>query len=134
MTTSFVRAPQPGTVLFERALPPAGRERIALFSVATEDPNPIHVDDDFAHRAGFPTVLQQGPMTTAQFARLLEECAWAGRLRALDITFTAPVFPEDALTLRAEVTAVGATVQCALTATKADGTKTATGTAELSQA
>jgi acyl dehydratase len=134
MTASFVRALRSGTVLFERTLPPAGRERIALFSVATEDPNPIHVDDDFAHRAGFPTVLQQGPMTTAQFARLLEECTGVGRLRALDITFTAPVFPEDALTLRAEVTAVGATVQCALTATKADGTRTATGTAELSKA
>lgn len=129
-----MRALQPGAVLFERHLPPAGRERIALFSVATEDPNPIHVDDDFAHRAGFATVLQQGPMTTAQFARLLEECAGPGRLRALDITFTAPVFPEDALTLRAAVTAVGTTVQCVLTATKADGTKTATGIAELSNA
>ena len=122
---------QPGAVLFEHQLPPAGRERVALFSIATEDPNPIHVDDDFAHRAGFPTVLQQGPMTTAQFARLLEEYAGVGRLRALDITFTAPVFPEDALMLRAEVTAGGTTVKCALTATKADGTKTATGIAEL---
>jgi acyl dehydratase len=123
---------QAGAVLFEHALPPAGRERVALFSIATQDPNPIHVDDDFARRAGFPNVLQQGPMTTAQFARLLEECAGTGRLRTLDITFTAPVFPEDALTLRAEVTAGGAIVQCALTATKADGTRTATGIAELS--
>jgi acyl dehydratase len=71
-------------------------------------------------------------MTTAQFARLLEECAGAGQLRALDVTFTAPVFPEDVLTLRAEVVQVGTTVQCALTATKADGTKTASGIAELS--
>lgn len=123
---------QVGTVLFERSLPPTGRERIALFSVATEDPNPIHVDDDFAHRAGFPTVLQQGPMTTAQFARLLEEHAGAGSLRVLDITFTAPVFPEDSLILRAQVTKVGTTVACDLLASKADGTKTATGTAELS--
>ncbi len=60
-----------GDILFEETIAPAGRERVALFSEATEDPNPIHVNDDFAHKAGFRTVLQQGPMTTAQFARLL---------------------------------------------------------------
>jgi acyl dehydratase len=121
----------PGEVLFEQELPPTGRERIALFSVATQDPNSIHVDDDFAHRAGFPTVLQQGPMTTAQFALLLETAAGSGALRTLDVTFTAPVFPEDSLVLRAEVVSVGPTVQCALTAAKLDGTKTAIGKAEL---
>lgn len=121
-----------GEVLFEVALPAAGRERIAEFSAATEDPNPIHVDDDFAHRAGFPTVLQQGPMTTAQFARLLEQVAGIGSLKVLDVTFTAPVFPHDSLTLRAVVDEAGTTVRCNLTASKGDGTKTATGTAELS--
>jgi acyl dehydratase len=119
-------------VLFEQELPATGRERVALFSEATQDPNPIHVDDAFAHRAGFTTVLQQGPMTTAQFARLLEQYAGVGTLRTLDITFTAPVYPDDALTLRAQVTDVGATIQLTLTATKRDGTKTASGTAELS--
>jgi acyl dehydratase len=120
-----------GDVVFEQALPPAGRERIALFSEATQDPNPIHVDDAFAHRAGFATVLQQGPMTTAHFARLLEQYAGSGSLRSLDVTFTAPVFPEDSVTLRAEVADVGATVRCTLTALKGDGIKTATGIAEL---
>lgn len=122
-----------GEVLFEVALPAAGRARIAVFSAATEDPNPIHVDDAFAHRAGFPTVLQQGPMTTAQFARLLLESAGGASLKTLDVTFTAPVFPEDSLTLRAVVEETGTTIRCALTATKGDGTKTATGTAELSR-
>ena len=103
-TSSFV----PGQLLFEQRLPPSGRQRVALFSEATQDPNPIHVDDQFAQRAGFPTVLQQGPMTTAQFARLLEQTVGGASLRVLDVTFTAPVFPEDSLTLRAEVVEVGA--------------------------
>jgi len=126
-TSSFV----PGQLLFEQRLPPSGRQRVALFSEATQDPNPIHVDDQLAQRAGFPTVLQQGPMTTAQFARLLEQTVGGASLRVLDVTFTAPVFPEDSLTLRAEVVEVGANVRCALSATKPDGTRTATGTAEL---
>jgi acyl dehydratase len=120
-----------GTVLFEIMLPPAGRARIADFARGIEDPNPIHIDDAFAHAAGFPTVLQQGPMTTAQFARLLEEHAGAGRTRVLDLFFTAPVFPDDSLKLRAEVTEVGPVVRCALSARKADGVETAKGYAEL---
>jgi len=120
-----------GTVVFDVTLPAAGRARIADFSRGTEDPNPIHTDDAFAHAAGFPTVLQQGPMTTAQFARLLEEHAGEGRTRVLDLFFTAPVFPDDSLSLRAEVTEVGAVVRCALSARKPDGVETAKGFAEL---
>lgn len=119
-----------GEVLFETELPPAGRDRVAKFSQGTQDPNPIHVDDDFARQAGFPMVLQQGPMTTAQFARLLEQHLGKGKLKVLDLSFTAPVFPEDGLILRADVTDAGKVVRCALVAKKADGTQTATGFAE----
>lgn len=125
------RAYMTGDVLFETTLPPAGRARVAQFSEATEDPNPIHVDDAFAARAGFRTVLQQGPMTTAQFARLLSDAAGVAALRMLDVTFTAPVYPEDSLILRAEVTATSPRIACALSARKTDGTETARGVAEL---
>lgn len=120
-----------GDILFEETIAPAGRERVALFSEATEDPNPIHVDDDFAHKAGFRTVLQQGPMTTAQFARLLGNAVGDNAVTLLDLTFTAPVYPEDSLTLRAEVTEPGPVTRCALSAVKSDGTQTAKGFAEL---
>jgi acyl dehydratase len=122
---------KPGMVLFKRELPPAGRARVAAFSVGTEDPNPIHVDDEFAHKAGFSTVLQQGPMTTSHFARLLEERVGRGKLRILDITFTAPVYPDDSLTLVAEVAEAGNVVKCNLSAFKGDGSQTAKGTAEI---
>jgi acyl dehydratase len=123
----------PGDILFEVTLPPTGRARLAAFSQGTQDPNPIHVDEAFARAAGFPTVLQQGPMTTAQFARLLEEHAGIGRTRVLDVLFTAPVFPEDTLVLKAEVVAVDDVIHCALAAHKADGVQTAKGTAELTR-
>ena len=121
-----------GDILFEETIAPSGRERVALFSEATEDPNPIHVNDDFAHKAGFKTVLQQGPMTTAQFARLLGNAVGDDKVRLLDITFTAPVYPDDTLILRAEVSEPGPVTRCTLTAIKSDGTPTAKGIAEVS--
>jgi acyl dehydratase len=124
---------QPGDILFEVTLPPAGRARLVAFSRGTQDPNPIHLDEAFAKAAGFPTVLQQGPMTTAQFARLLEEHAGIGRTKVLDVFFTAPVFPEDTLVLKAQVAAVEDVIRCALMAHKMDGAQTAKGTAELTR-
>ena len=115
-----------GDLLFDVTVPGADRARLADFSVGTEDPNPIHTDEAFAKAAGFPTVLQQGPMTTAHFARLLAGRVGQDRLRWLDVTFTAPVFPEEELRIEAVVTAVdGDAITCALTASKRDGTVTA---------
>lgn len=119
-----------GDILFEATLPGANRAQLAAFSEGTEDPNPIHVDEAFAKAAGFPTVIQQGPMTTAHFARLLAETVGHDKLRWLDVNFTAPVFPEEALTVKAVVTrVVDGIVTCALSATKADGAGTAQGEA-----
>lgn len=115
-----------GDVIFETTLPGADRARLRDFSEGTEDPNPIHVDEAFAKAAGFPTVIQQGPMTTAHFARLLAAAVGQDKLRWLDVNFSAPVFPGDALTLKAVVNEISdGTVTCALTAEKADGSLTA---------
>ncbi len=121
-----------GDILFEETIAPSGRDRVALFSEATDDPNPIHVNDEFAHKAGFKTVLQQGPMTTAQFARLLGKAVGDDNVKLLDVTFTAPVYPDDTLILRAEVSESGPVTRCTLTAIKSDGTPTAKGIAEIS--
>lgn len=121
---------KPGDILFDHRQHGASRAAIALFSRATEDPNPIHVDEAFAKECGFPQVLQQGPMTTAHFARLLGAAVGAARLKVLDVTFTAPVFPEEVLLLRASVEKVeGGDIHLALRAQKEDGTLTATGSA-----
>ena len=122
----------PGDILFEETIPGATRDRLRLFSQATQDPNPIHVDEAFAKECGFPTVVQQGPMTTAHFARLLEAAVGRDRLKLLDVTFTAPVFPGDALTLTASISEVGnGVVRCDLRAVKEDGAQTAKGFAEF---
>jgi acyl dehydratase len=121
---------KPGDVIFDEARPGASREQLALFSAGTEDPNLVHTDDAFAKRAGFATVLQQGPMTTAHFGMLFA-ARFGSRLKSLDVTFTAPVFVGDALRLVATVESVGDDIVVALTAHKPDGTQTARGTATI---
>lgn len=122
MSTSLAK----GTVLFDSVCPVSTPERLALFSKGTADPNPLHVDEGFAQRSGFRTVVQQGPMTTAHFARLLREKV-GDKLKVLDVTFTAPVHPGDALRMTGTVEDIGAQIRIALAAQKADGTPTAKG-------
>ncbi len=116
-----------GDVVVDATLPGKNGSQLADFSAGTEDPNPIHLDEEFAKSAGFKTVLQQGPMTTAHFSRLLAQEVGQDQLRWLDVTFTAPVFAGEELQIRAEVSEIdGALVVCKLSATKSDGTLTAT--------
>jgi acyl dehydratase len=124
---------QIGQQVFNKEIAGSSKESIAMFSLATEDPNPIHVDEAFANKAGFPQVIQQGPMTTAFFASLLVQEFGINRLKVLDVTFTAPVFPGEALTLTSEVIAIDDAVQLALSARKADGTQTAKGLAIIAK-
>ena len=121
-----------GDVLFEVRVPGSSRETIVLFSKATQDPNPIHIDDAFALRCGFSQVIQQGPMTTAHFARLLADHCGADQVRSLDVSFSAPVFPLEDLALRATVEQVAdGMALMALVAQKVDGTVTAKGQAQV---
>ncbi len=121
-----------GDVAFDVQVPGTPRDLIALFSQATEDPNPIHVDDAFAKSCGFPQVLQQGPMTTAHFARLLAQHFGAPAVQVLDVSFVAPVFPMESLRLVATVKEVQpAVVTLDLQASKSDGSVTARGTAQV---
>lgn len=117
-------------ILFDVEVPGSSLERIALFSEATEDPNPIHVDRAFAQAAGFAEVIQQGPMTTAHLARLLERHIGQRRLAWLDLSFVAPVFPMEPLRMVARVEEASADqVLLALSVAKRDGSLTARGQA-----
>jgi|GEM_PF-716294 len=122
-----------GQMVFEQQVSGTTRDAIAMFSAATEDPNPIHVDEGFAKECGFPRVIQQGPMTTAHFARLLVERLGRQRLKVLDLAFTAPVFPDEALALTAKIAKVEDELTLDLTAAKQDGTVTAKGFATVSR-
>jgi acyl dehydratase len=68
-------------------IPPVNRSMLALFAGASGDHNPIHIDVDFARRAGMPDVFAQGMLGMAWLARLLTGWTPQSTLRRLDVRF-----------------------------------------------
>ena len=68
------------------------------------DTNPLHVDPDFAKRAGFPAPILHGLCTYGIAARAIirEACGNdPARLEGIDARFSAPLFPGE--TVRTEI-------------------------------
>ena len=87
-----MNAPTFDTVQIGDALPalqlrPVDRATLALFGGASGDHNPIHIDIDFARRAGMPDVFAQGMLGMAWLGRLVTGWAPQSRLRRFDARF-----------------------------------------------
>jgi acyl dehydratase len=78
-----------GDTLPPLTLPPVTRTMLALFAGASGDHNPIHIDIDFARRAGMPDVLAHGMLSMAWLGRMLTGWAPQRDLREFGVRFTA---------------------------------------------
>ncbi|OYV02142.1 MAG: dehydratase [Burkholderiales bacterium PBB5] len=78
---------QVGDLLPALNLPAVNRTTLALFAGASGDHNPIHIDTDFARRAGMPDVFAQGMLGMASLGRLLTGWAPQSALRRFDVRF-----------------------------------------------
>ncbi len=85
-TTTFDSV-QVGDLLPELQIAPVDRGMLALFAGASGDHNPIHIDTDFARRAGMPDVFAQGMLGMAWVGRLLTRWTPQSRLRRFDVRF-----------------------------------------------
>lgn len=118
--------------------PPVDRMRIAYMTVSMRDPNPVHIEDEYAAKSGLPSVIAHGTFVVSYLGATVSRAVGVGAIRRLRVDVTAPVFPGDVLQTRAEVTDVqpgpdGALVSVRLTATRADGTGVGRGTATFLQ-
>ena len=68
-------------------LPPVDRTTLALFAGASGDHNPIHIDIDFARKAGMPDVFAHGMLGMAWLGRLLTNWAPQAQLKKFDVRF-----------------------------------------------
>ncbi|WP_314972913.1 MaoC family dehydratase [Comamonas testosteroni] len=68
-------------------LPPISRTTLALFAGASGDHNPIHIDTDFARKAGMPDVFAQGMLSMAWLGRLITQWVPQSQLRRFDVRF-----------------------------------------------
>ena len=69
------------------------RLKIAYMAISIEDPNPIHVEDEIALRAGFPGAIAHGTFPIGALGAAVAASCGPGRLRRLEVRLIAPVYP-----------------------------------------
>jgi acyl dehydratase len=81
--------PNVGERIFHKEFPAITRHRLALYCGASGDHNPIHVDLDFARKAGFPDVFTHGMLVMAYLGQALTDAVPPPRLRTFSTRFVA---------------------------------------------
>ncbi len=101
------REPRVGDQLPSLALPPLSRATLALYAGGSGDHVPLHIDAEFAKAAGYPDVFMHGMLGMAYIGRLVTQWVPQERIRDLSVRFVAITYPNEALTARGTVAAVG---------------------------
>ena len=125
---------EPGVALEPISRGPISRSQIARFAAATGDFNPIHTDEAFAQKVGFPSVIAHGPLTLAFLTQALGRNFGPERVRGVTAQFRAPILPGDTLRIEGTITGVaGGQATCELRVLRGDDdvVATGTGTAEI---
>ena len=76
-----------GDTLPSLALPPINRTTLAMFAGASGDHNAIHIDTDYARRAGMPDGFAHGMLSMAYLGRLLTQWVDQRQLREFGVRF-----------------------------------------------
>src|SRR4051794_34263357 len=108
--------------------PALDRMRLAYMTVAMRDPNPVHLEDEAARRAGLPSHIAHGTFAVAYLAATVSRLAGIDRLRELDVRLVAPVRGGERLQTSGGVEGVDTV---AVVAATSDGTVVARGTVRV---
>ena len=98
-----------GTPLKTVEKPPFTREQLKAYAPASGDFNPIHLDDEFAKQAGFPSVIVHGMLSMACLADLVAANfpPERYRLKKLKTRFRKVTFPGNSLKLEGKIKKIG---------------------------
>ena len=97
--TTLLTPPSVGAVVVDKSFPRITRTTLALYAGASGDHNPMHIDIDFARKAGFPDVFSQGMLVMAMLGQALTDAVRPDRLRSFSTRFVA-------------ITELGAKIHC----------------------
>ena len=86
-----------GTANEPREYGPISRTDIVRYQGASGDFNPIHHDEEFARKAGFPSVFSVGMLTAGILASYVTDWLGAANVRRFSVQFRAQVWPGDHL-------------------------------------
>jgi acyl dehydratase len=87
MSTVNLAGLQVGDQLPELTLEPIDRTTLALFAGASGDHNRIHIDIDYARKAGMTDVFAHGMLSMAYLGRLLSNWVDQRQLRGFGVRF-----------------------------------------------
>jgi acyl dehydratase len=123
-----------GTQIPSLQLPSISRTTLALFAGASGDHNPIHIDSDFAKKAGMPDVFAHGMLSMAYLGRMLTAWQPQSTLRRFSNKFSAITQLHDVITCSGEVIEIvtdgeETIARCAIQAADAQGKQTLIGEA-----
>jgi len=82
---------------------PITKEEIAGYSQAAGDPNPMHVDEEFAKAAGYPGVFAQGMLSMGYLGQYVTQLAGVGNVKLLQSRFVKITWPGETITCRSRV-------------------------------
>ena len=123
-----------GTTIPSLELAPISRSTLALYAGASGDHNPIHIDSDFAKKAGMPDVFAHGMLSMAYLGRMITNWQPQSKLRKFQNKFSAITQLHDVITCSGEVVEIfeqnGESIaRCQIQAAKENGEKTLVGEA-----
>lgn len=81
--------PAVGERIVHKVFPPITRHTLALYCGASGDHNPMHVDIDFAKKAGFPDVFSHGMLVMAYLGQALTDAVRPASIRSFSTRFAA---------------------------------------------
>jgi acyl dehydratase len=112
---------------------PITREHLKAYAAASGDPNPMHIDEEFARNAGHPGVFAHGMLSMGYLGEFLVR---AGGLAGFRTRFVRLTWPGEVITCRGTVSRVtdeGAEriVECDIWTENEAGERKLTGSAVL---
>ncbi len=115
-------------------LPPITRTTLALYAGASGDHNPVHIDIDFAKKAGMPDVFAHGMLSMAYLGRMLTNWQPQSKLRKFSNRFAAITHLQDVITCQGQVVELieqdgESLARCEIQAAKSTGEQTLIGEA-----
>src|SRR5439155_6264806 len=82
---------------------PIERIQLVRYAGASGDFNPIHVDEEFARKAGYKSVFAHGMLSMGFLGQLLSDTFGPTAVRKLAVRFKAITWVGDVVTLHGEV-------------------------------
>ena len=82
-----------GDAVVAKTFPAITRAKLALYAGASGDHNPLHLDSDFARKAGFPDVFSHGMLVMGLLGQAVTDAVRPDRLRLFSGRFVAITQP-----------------------------------------